>query len=79
MNRPDIEKLRNLFKNNPYQLKLLETMYKNIAKQNFPKILEFKLDLAYSNHSLKKFANMLGYKFVRRKKENRLFLIRKDD
>ncbi len=79
MNRPDIEKLRILYNYNPQKLKLLETMYKNIAKENFPKILEINFDNTYSIHFLKKIANQLGYKFVRRKKENRFFIIRKDD
>ena len=76
MNRPDIEKLRKTFENNPIKLKLLESMYKNIEDKNFPNILEVYLNTNDNIRTVKKLYKLLGYKLIGSKDENNFFIIK---
>lgn len=76
MNRPDIEKLRKTFENNPIKLNLLESMYKNIEDKNFPNILEVYLNTNDNIRTVKKLYKLLGYKLIGSKDENNFFIIK---
>ena len=76
MNKPDIEKLRKTFENNPIKLKLLESMYKNIEDKNFPNILEVYLNTNDNIRKVKKLYKLLGYKLIGSKDENNFFIIK---
>ncbi len=76
MNKPDIEKLRKTFENNPIKLKLLESMYKNIEDKNFPNILEVYLNTNDNIRTVKKLYKLLGYKLIGSKDENNFFIIK---
>lgn len=76
MNKPDIEKLRKTFENNPIKLKLLSSMYKNIEDKNFPNILEVYLNTNDNIRTVKKLYKLLGYKLIGSKDENNFFIIK---
>lgn len=76
MNRPDIEKLRKTFENNPTKLELLESLYKNIETENFPEILKVYPNTDDNIRTVKKIYKLLGYKLIGSKDENNFFIIK---
>ena len=56
-----VQNLRNILKNKPTKLELLNTMYSILEKNNFPYRIEISLKKHYSSSLKKQIINLLGY------------------